>query len=185
MRPLYDVFMTRPRRCFARLGQAAGLVLVLASAPPAFAQTAAPTELDVVVIGTLPGFRAEDTPRYLADQMNRAGIPDFTFTASQAANGWSRIEWRIVQGAYAGGGMRQFIPIPSEQRLFGNRHYVSVEMRLYLGGDYQTLTFGQAIFQGGPQDLELAAFVTNITRNLLGKSGAYRAIDIGPVKARP
>jgi hypothetical protein len=184
MRPLYDVLMTSLYRCLARFGHAIALFLMLASALPAFAQGAAPAELDVVVIGTLPGFRAEDAPRYLADQMNQAGIPDFQFTASQAANGWDRIEWHIVPDPYAGGGVRQFIPIPSEQRLFGNRHFVSIEMRLYLGGDYQTLTFGQAIFQGGPHDLELAAFVANITQNLLGKSGAYRAIDMGPAKPR-
>ncbi len=141
--------------------------------------------LDVVVIGELPGFRAEDAPHYLADQMNLAGVPDFTFTSSQDANGWDRVEWHIEPDAFAGGGIRQFIPIPSQQRLFGNRHMVSVEVRLYLGGDYQTLTFNQAIIQGGPKDLGLAAAIDNITQNLLGKSGAYRAIDMAPAASKP
>ena len=59
------------------------------------------------------------------------------------------------------------------------RRPITIEARLYLNGQYQTLVEEQAIVQGGPDDPDLAAAVTRATQNLLGPSGAYRAIDNG------
>jgi hypothetical protein len=56
---------------------------------------------------------------------------------------------------------------------------VTIEARLYLSGQYQTLVQKQAVIQGGPDDPDLVRAVASVTENLLGPSGAYRAIDIG------
>jgi hypothetical protein len=56
----------------------------------------------------------------------------------------------------------------------------SAEARLYLNGAYATLVVeAQAIVSGGADDPDLAAAVVSATRNLLGPTGAYRAIDLG------
>ena len=70
--------------------------------------------------------------------------------------------------------------IPAVHKLFGARYLVSVEVRLYLDGQYQTQTFGQVATQGGDRDPELANFVMQQTENLLGLNSAYRSIDMGP-----
>jgi hypothetical protein len=65
-----------------------------------------------------------------------------------------------------------------EQRL-GVHRPVTIEARLYLNGQYQTLVQRQAVIQGGPDDPDLVRAIASVTENLLGPSGAYRAIDIG------
>jgi hypothetical protein len=62
---------------------------------------------------------------------------------------------------------------------FGVHRPITIEARLYFNGEYQTLVEQQALVQGGPDDPDLAAAVASATRNLLGPSGAYRAIDTG------
>jgi hypothetical protein len=65
------------------------------------------------------------------------------------------------------------------ERTFGIHRPITIEVRLYLNGEYQTLVEGQAIVQGGPDDRDLAAAVASLTQSLLGTSGAYRATDTG------
>jgi hypothetical protein len=95
-------------------------------------------------------------------------------TASLAAN---RVEWRLRLNPYAGGAVRQIIPIPAISRVFGAHRLITAELRLYLNSDYQTMSFGEATIEGGADDKDLAAFVTKLTENLLGAHDAYRAID--------
>jgi hypothetical protein len=142
--------------------------------------------LSVLARDPLPGFRKEDEARYLADQMRQANAPGWSFAADTPSGlpPHNRIEWRFELDPYAGGGIRQFFPIPGVQRLFGARHLITAEAMLYLDDEYQTLMFGQATISGGAQDKELAAFIARMTEGLLGAKGAYRAIDMsGPAAA--
>jgi hypothetical protein len=159
-------------RWFAVLGLLAGLVLALAPA------AAGATALTVATVGDLPGFASQDAPKYLAEQMGQAGVSGWTFVPAEggAAPAPDRVEWRIALQPYGGGGMRQFVPIPSLQKMFGTRHVIAVEVRVYLNGEYQTLTAGQAIIHGGAGDEDLAKLVGTITQNLLGATGALHAI---------
>ena len=143
------------------------------------ARAEGPVSLGVSVEGAIPGFAGAEAAEYLAAQMNSVGAAGWSFHPGIGSVP-DRVEWRVTPQALASGGMRQFFPMPAVQRLFGNRHQISVEMRLYIGGQYQTLTYGQTVIQGGPQDEDLAAFVARMTRDLLGEHGAYRAIDIAP-----
>jgi hypothetical protein len=165
------------------------LLVTIGPGPQAEAQgssVAGPTMLSVEAKGELPGFRAQDVPQYLANQMTAAGVKNWTFAAPRAPDGRSpdRVEWLFRPDPYAGGGIRQFFPMPSVRRLFGERHLISVEVRLYLAGQYQTLSFGQMTIQGSAQDLVLGAFIHQTTQNLLGEKGAYNAIDSSPARGR-
>ncbi len=135
--------------------------------------------LSVEASGALPGFRAADASPYLAEMMAKAHVEGWEFvpaapTAAPAAN---RVEWRFRLNPYAGGSIRQIIPIPALSRVFGIHRLLTAELRLYLDGDYQTTSFGEATIQGGAADKELAAFIAKLTQNLLGAQGAYRSID--------
>ena len=66
-----------------------------------------------------------------------------------------------------------------DQRTFGVHRPITIEARLYLDSEYQTLVEKQAIIQGGPDDPDLAQAVASLTQNLLGPSGAYRAVATG------
>jgi hypothetical protein len=135
--------------------------------------------LSVEASGALPGFRIADASSYLAAEMAKAHLDgwDFVPSAPAAAPAADRVEWRFRLNPYAGGSVRQIIPIPALSRVFGIHRLLTAELRLYLGGDYQTMSFGEATIQGGADDKELAAFITKLTENLLGAHGAYRSID--------
>ena len=158
----------------------------LFAALPVQAQTAArPVTLTVTAEGPLPGFRPEDATHFLTQQMSDAGISGWHFAeATGQARAPDRIEWHFELDPYAGGGVRQFFPMAEMQKLFGLKHRISAEARLYLDGQYQTLMFGQATIQGGANDKDLAAFVTRMTGDLLGEHGAYRAIDMNQAQPR-
>jgi hypothetical protein len=80
---------------------------------------------------------------------------------------------------YAGGEVRNFVRAPVNERGFGVHRPITIEVRLFLNGQYQSLVERQAMIQGGPNDPELAAAIASATESLLGPSGAYRAIDTG------
>jgi hypothetical protein len=158
---------------------AAILLLLPAGRPKA---ETGPVTLSVTASGPLPGFRAEDATRYVTQQMAASGVNGWRFVAAPApANPpRDRIEWHFELDPYAGGGVRQFFPMAQVQKLFGVKHRISAEARLYLDGQYQTLMFGQATIQGGAEDKDLAHFVAQMTGGLLGEHGAYRSIDLSP-----
>lgn len=129
----------------------------------------------------LPGFRIAEAGPFLARQMTRASVTGWRFMPQDtAATAPDRVEWRFELLPYATGNIRQVIPTPGVQKLFGARRLVSAEARLYLGGQYQTVTLGQAAIQGGADDPALGELVASVTQNLLGERGAYHAIDITP-----
>ncbi|MEE3624544.1 hypothetical protein UCD39_11160 [Nitrospirillum sp. BR 11752] len=127
--------------------------------------------LAVTVIGDLPGFQPQAAAPFLAIVMNTAGknTPGGgqTFFAADGAAP-DRVEWTFRPNPYAGGASRTVGPPRSAaSRLFGVHRVLSVELRLYRDGRYQTEVFGQAEVQGGRRDAELQTFVSDMTRRLL------------------
>jgi hypothetical protein len=143
-----------------------------------------PVTLSVLVTGALPGFRAADAAPYIAQKMAATDLPEWRFTAGNATAP-DRVEWNASPDAYASSDVRQFFPMPQMQKLFGDRRRVTVEARLYLGGQYQTLMLGQATIRGGASDEDLASFIARMTEDLLGGHGAYNAIDLAPLEHPP
>jgi hypothetical protein len=159
----------------------AGLAAVVAAGTLRVVRAAEPAMLVVEVTGELPGFKNADLPRFVARQMAAAGVGEWRFRprplAAMEVTDW--VQWRFRRNAYAGGDLRRVIPIPSVSRTFGAHYLVTAELRLFLGGQYETMTFGQATVQGGDQDPDLAEFLAKVTQALLGPAGAYRAL-MGP-----
>ena len=75
--------------------------------------------------------------------------------------------------------MHTFVRPHMAERTFAAHRAITIEARLYLNGEYQTLVKQQAVVQGGPGDPDLATAVASVTQNLLGPQGAFRAIDSG------
>ena len=155
-------------------------VLAAVAEPFTLVSAMASSTLEVEARDALPGFRRTDLPRYLALHMARAGLSEWRFeptTGREVAA--DRVEWSFKLNPYAGGEVRSFGHRVTQDWGFGVHRPITIEARLYLNGEYQTLVEQQALVQGGPDDLDLATAVASATRNLLGPSGAYRAIDTG------
>jgi hypothetical protein len=174
----------RARRCSTTTVWSALVAVLL---PFSFATATAQTTLQVATADTLPGFHIGTMPGYLSQQMAHVRLPDGRFEPA-AANGRApdRVEWGFKMNPYAGGEQRSFVRPHMDQRIFGAHRPVTIEARLYLHGEYQTIIEQQASIEGGPGDPDLAAAVASVTRNLLGPQGAYRAIERGqPQSNRP
>jgi hypothetical protein len=165
----------------------AQLALSVTLSPFVPAVTAAPLTLRVEATDTLPGFHLGDLPRYLALHMAEPRLADWRFEPS-ADSGLApdRVAWSFKLNPYAGGEVRNFIRPHMAERTFAAHRPITIEARLYLNGEYQTLVERQAVIGGGPNDPDLAAAVASVTQNLLGPRGAFRAIDSGrPPTQRP
>jgi hypothetical protein len=109
--------------------------------------------------------------------MAEAGIANWRFQpAGGEASVRDRVEWTFRLNPYAGGEVRNFARTQASEAGFAARRPVTIEARLYLNGDYQTLVEKQAAIRAGPDDSYLASAVTSVTEDLLGPSGAYQAI---------
>ena len=151
----------------------------------AAANAAAPLTLQVETSDTLPGFHRGDLARYLALHMGAARLADWRFEpAADKGSAPDRIEWKFKLNPYAGGEVRNFIRPHMDERTFGAHRPVTIEARLYLNGQYQSLVEKQVTIQGGADDPELAAAVAAVTENLLGPKGAFHAIDTGRLPAQ-
>ena len=140
--------------------------------------------MQVEASDTLPGFHLGDLPRYLALHMAEARLPDWRFEpGADKGSAPDRVEWTFKLNPYAGGEVRNFTRPHMAERTFGAYRPVTIEARLFLNGQYQTLVEKQAVFQGGPGDPDLAAAVASATQDLLGPRGAFRAIDSGRRRA--
>jgi len=160
------------------LRRAALAQLALAGIVPAVA--AAPLTLQVEVSDTLPGFHIGAFPGYLALHMTEARLRDWRFEpAADKRPAPDRVEWTFKMNPYAGGEVHNFIRPRMAERIFGAYRPVTIEARLFLNGQYQTLVEKQAVIQGGPRDPDLAAAVTSLTQDLLGPEGAFHAIGTG------
>jgi hypothetical protein len=152
--------------------------LFAALAPDAFA--AEPTTLDVRTASGLPGFYHSALARFIAWNMAKAGLADWSFEPA-TGNGTAadRVEWSFTWNPCACGEVRSFTHALNSEAALSGRRPITIEARLYLQGEYWTLVEKQAAIRGGPDDPDLAAAVVSATRNLLGPTGAYRAIDMG------
>jgi hypothetical protein len=146
--------------------------------PSASGGTAAPITLKVEASNGLRGFGRTELSRYLASHMAEAKFADWRFEAAEDGRAPDRVEWSFKRNPYAGGEVRRF---GSEGRGFHVRRPITLEVRLYLNGEYQLTVEEQAIIDedSGRGDHQLAEAVSSATQNLLGPSGAYHAVDLG------
>jgi len=160
--------------------------LAAALGPFASASAATPVTLQVGSSQGLPGLHHSALSRFIAAHMTEAGLVDWRFEPARGSGvAADRVEWSIKLNPYAGGGVRSFAHSLGQEEGFGAGRPATIEARLYLGGEYQTLVEEQATVRGGADDPDLASAVLSATRNLLGPSGAYRAIDTGKHPAYP
>ena len=149
------------------------------------ANAGAPLTLQVEASNTLPGFHLGDLPRYLALHMAEARLADWRFEpAAHKGSAPDRVEWSFKSNPYAGGEVRTFVRPHMPERIFAAHRPITIEARLYLNGEYQTLVSKQAVIQGGPGDPDLAAAVAGVTQDLLGPQGAFGAVDRGRAPAQ-
>jgi len=137
----------------------------------AVSASAASIILEVGAANAPPGFNKADLPRYLALHMTEAGLTEWRFEPATgeglAANYvlWTfrlELDTRSHRPHHKGG--------------FSGPRPVTLEARLYLNGQYQTLVGGVALMEDRPDDPRLASAITKLTSDLLGPSGAYRRI---------
>jgi hypothetical protein len=152
-----------------------GLLAWLLAPLPAFAQGA----LAVQASGELPGFRIEDATPWLAAQMEKTGGAWHFAPRRQDTAAPDRVEWTFELLPYAGGQVRKFFPMAGS--MLGAKRLIAAQAKLYIKGEYQTVTSGQEAVTGGNSDPVLAAFITQTTRNLLN---GYAAIDMTQVTHR-
>lgn len=151
------------------------LILAWLLAAPAFGQT---RTVAVEAGGELPGFDTGQSTPWLAQEMNQAGLPGWHFVPRDPALAApDRVEWRFELLPYAGGGVRQYFPGANSTSLKA-RHLVSAEVRLFLDGQYETMTLAQEAVAGGEQDPALAAFILRAIRML---DNGWRATETAPV----
>jgi hypothetical protein len=144
--------------------------------------SAAAALLEVEGSGAVPGFHSSEQLRgYLTLHMAETQHVNWRFepAASGDAPAPDRVKWRFKLGPYAGGEVGSFAPPYMNDKTFGVHRPITIEARLYLNGEYQTLVKEKAIIEGGPDDPGLAAAVASLTQNLLGPSGAYCAVNRG------
>jgi hypothetical protein len=157
-----------------------GLALIQLVWEIASANAKAPIILKVEAFQGLPGLHHSALSRFLAAHMADARLADWRFEPAEGdSTAPNRVEWTFRLNPYAGGTVRRFVPEPIAEQGYVTHRPVTIEARLYLNGEYQTLVERQATVQGVPNDSELAAAVASATESLLGASGAYRAIDMG------
>lgn len=163
-----------------RLILVAWWVLAVAFGPVTAAPAAAQVTLEIAAPHGLLGIHHSALTRFLAAHMAEAGLADWRFEPA-ASDGVAadRVEWSFKLNPYAGGEVRSFVPTSTHEWGFGVHRPITIEARLYLNGEYQTLVEEQAVIQGGPDDPKLAAAIASVTQNLLGPTGAYRAVDTG------
>jgi hypothetical protein len=157
-----------------------GFTLVAFVCPFNSVRGAAPITLQVEAFHGLPSLHHSELSRFLAARMADTGLPDWRFEPAQGdIAAPNRVEWTFRLNPHAGGEVRRFGRAPVAEQGFSEHRPVTIEVRLYLNGEYQTLVEQQSMIQGDPNDSDFAAGVASATMSLLGPSGAYRAIDIG------
>jgi len=143
------------------------LAVCLAAVNVARAGTQPLVVLKVYAAGSVPGLSREQIPRYLTDIMTTLKLDGWSFvvgapTAPPAAD---RIEWTFKPLPYAGNTLTRVGRLLSNREdLFGHYRFLKVEVRVYLGGEYQTMSFKTAEVQGGQSDPKL----TELVRTLVG-----------------
>ena len=108
--------------------------------PFASAIAAAATTLQVEASTGLPGFHRDDLQRYLALHMAEARLGEWRFEpAADNGSAANRVEWTFKLNPYAGGEVRNFVHTQVYEQRLGVHRPITIEARLYLNGEYQTL----------------------------------------------
>lgn len=156
--------------CIGRrtLAIVSGLTLILGLSPAALAALR-PLTISVVANGSIPGIADSDLPQFLVGTMNGASNGTWHFapapTGSQPPN---RIVWSITTNASAAGSVRTYgFSRATMQRLLGVRQFLTIEVALYLNGQYQTQSLIEVTASGGASDPDLVADVTSGTKQLM------------------
>jgi len=114
------------------------LVATIAVFAPSYA--AEPITLKVEAIRGLPGLPHSALSRFLAAHMAEVGLADWRFApAAGDASAPDRVEWTIRLNPYAGGEVRNFVHTLFHEQRLGVHRPVTIEARLHLNGQYQTL----------------------------------------------
>ena len=125
---------------FDRVVLIAAIALAVALMPLGSSRAAPPTTLQVAISDTLPGLHRADLPRHLAQWMAEAQLPEWRFApVADSGAARDRIEWSFKLNPYAGGEVRKFAPSRPAERTLGASRPITIEARLYLNGEYQTL----------------------------------------------
>jgi hypothetical protein len=139
-----------------------------------------PVEVFVATKGSLPGFNDTDNlPGYFAAAMNAVASTGWHFAPLPAGLGQSpeRVELSFRTNPYAAGTVRTYgVSRATMDRLLNVHHSITIEARLFLGGQYQTLFFEQVTVSGGPHDADLEEAVKKLTRALT----AYPTLNTHP-----
>lgn len=153
----------------AFLASVVGFAASPAHAAAAQSRLGAPLDVAIETKGSLPGFSNNELPDYFANAMNATDTKGWHFVPQQAGRRLAadRIELSFETNAYAAGTVRTYgISRATMERLLNVHHSITIEARLFLGDQYQTLFFEQVTVSGGPHDAELDEAVAKLTRAL-------------------
>jgi hypothetical protein len=128
----------------------------------------------VEVEGSLQGAANDELPAIITSEMEQAPHPAWQFAPATGATAPNRIEWKLVPASDASGAVRTFgFSRGMMTRLEGAKRVVSVEVRLYLNGKYQTMAVGQIRDTGNPRDAEVADEIATLTRQVLADAAVH------------
>lgn len=130
----------------------------------------------VVAQGSLPGVKDADLTPFLVNTMNAgaAGPWHFVPAASSAVKAPNRIEWSIRSMASAEGTVRNFgFARAAIDRMMGAHQFLSIEVTLFLNGQYQTASHSEVTATKEAKNPELVTDIVRGTKQLI----AYEAMD--------
>jgi hypothetical protein len=145
-----------------------------AAGPLQIADTGRPVA--VATTGSVPDLAQQELPGYVAAALNANHLGPWRFEASHpgAASAGYRVVWSFKENAYAAGSVRTYgFSRAQMQRLVGSRNSLTIEARLFLDGEYQTLVLGHATLSEGARSPELTQAIVKIGRELM----AYPDLD--------
>lgn len=143
-----------------------------------------PQSIAVAASGSIPGISQQDLDPYVVGAMNASHVGGWHFEGAGAAGAQPsyRVEWTFSQNTYAAGTVRTYgFSRAMMQRLLGSRSFITIEARLFLGGQYQTLVLGHATVTEGARSTELADEIAKLSRQLM----AYPVLDTTPPGRKP
>jgi hypothetical protein len=140
----------------------------------AIGETLQPLTVAIVAQGSLPGVKDADLNGFLADAMNAGVKGPWRFAPAGAAKAPNRIEWAIRSMASAEGTVRNFgFARSAIERMTGAHQFLSIEVTLYLNGQYQTAAHSEVGATKEAGNPELIADIVRSTQQLI----AYEAMD--------
>jgi porin len=133
------------------------------------AQSRASVTLAVNASGRLPGFADSEAPKYLSQRMTSMHLARWRFepAAAGAVLSPDRVEWNFMMRLRAGGGV---LHLNRDLRQFGARRPITIQAMLFLNGACVNESRDEAWIEGGPDDPDLAAAISQVARSLLESS---------------